>query len=59
MITDIELYPEFLRLKGKTYDYRIAYSAVQKMFLLPKPDEIHSQLVVSCGHVLAINKMHR
>lgn len=43
---DIDMHADFLRLRGKTYDYRIAYSQVQKLFLLPKPDDIHCQFVV-------------
>ncbi|GAA5929678.1 hypothetical protein JCM3775_006519 [Rhodotorula graminis] len=44
---DIDLYSDFMRLKGKTYDYRVTYTQVQRLFLLPKPDELHSQLVVN------------
>ncbi|GAA6004523.1 uncharacterized protein JCM10292_005655 [Rhodotorula paludigena] len=44
---DIDIYGDFMRLKGKTYDYRVAYTQVQRLFLLPKPDDIHSQLVVN------------
>ncbi|POY75542.1 hypothetical protein BMF94_1445 [Rhodotorula taiwanensis] len=44
---DIDIYDEFMRLRGKTYDYRVAYNQVQRLFLLPKPDDIHSQLVVN------------
>ncbi|TNY23134.1 hypothetical protein DMC30DRAFT_450742 [Rhodotorula diobovata] len=44
---DIDIYADFMRLKGKTYDYRVAYTQVQRLFLLPKPDEMHSQLVVN------------
>ncbi|KWU45585.1 FACT complex subunit POB3 [Rhodotorula sp. JG-1b] len=44
---DIDIYDEFMRLRGKTYDYRVAYTQVQRLFLLPKPDDIHSQLVVN------------
>ncbi|GAA5958801.1 hypothetical protein JCM21900_004768 [Sporobolomyces salmonicolor] len=44
---DIDIYPEFMRLRGKTYDYRVAYTQIQRLFLLPKPDDIHSQLVVN------------
>ncbi|BGP43577.1 FACT complex subunit [Rhodotorula kratochvilovae] len=44
---DIDIYSDFMRLKGKTYDYRVAYTQVQRLFLLPKPDDIHSQLVVN------------
>lgn len=44
---DIDLYPDFFRLRGKTYDYRINYQQVIKLFLLPKPDDIHGQFVVN------------
>ncbi|GAA5863656.1 hypothetical protein JCM8547_003683 [Rhodosporidiobolus lusitaniae] len=44
---DIDLYPDFMRLRGKTYDYRVTYPQIQRLFLLPKPDDIHSQLVVN------------
>ncbi|KAG5719278.1 FACT complex subunit POB3 [Termitomyces sp. T112] len=37
---DMDMYPEFLRLRGKTYDYKIDYSHINRMFLLPK-DELH------------------
>ena len=40
------MHGDFMRLRGKTYDYRISYSQVQKLFLLPKPDDIHCQFVV-------------
>jgi structure-specific recognition protein 1 len=46
-LVDIDLYPDFLRLRGKTYDYRVTYTQIQRLFLLPKPDDIHSQLVVN------------
>ncbi|KAF5382624.1 hypothetical protein D9615_003018 [Tricholomella constricta] len=35
---DMDMYPEFLRLRGKTYDYKIEYSHISRMFLLPKDD---------------------
>ncbi|GAA6060442.1 hypothetical protein JCM10212_000035 [Sporobolomyces blumeae] len=44
---DIDIYPTFMRLRGKTYDYRVAYTQIRRLFLLPKPDDIHSQLVVN------------
>ncbi|KAG8904601.1 FACT complex subunit [Tulasnella sp. 403] len=43
---DIDMFPTFLRLRGKTYDYKILYSSITRIFLLPKPDEIHVQLVI-------------
>lgn len=47
MSTDIDIYSDFMRLRGKTYDYRVTYQQVQRLFLLPKPDDTHTQLVVN------------
>ncbi|KZO96000.1 SSrecog-domain-containing protein [Calocera viscosa TUFC12733] len=43
---DLDVFPTFLRLRGKTYDYKILHTSVTRLFLLPKPDEIHIQLVI-------------
>ncbi|PWN43566.1 SSrecog-domain-containing protein [Ceraceosorus guamensis] len=43
---DIDMYPTFLRLRGKTYDYKVLYSSVTRLFLLPRPDDVHLQFVV-------------
>lgn len=43
---DIDMYSNFLRLRGKTYDYKVLYSSIQRLFLLPKPDDIHFNFVV-------------
>ncbi|ODQ65587.1 SSrecog-domain-containing protein [Nadsonia fulvescens var. elongata DSM 6958] len=43
---DIDMYPTSLRLSGKTYDYKIQYKNIQRLFLLPKPDEIHNLLII-------------
>ena len=40
------MYATFLRLRGKTYDYKINYDQVVKLFLLPKPDDAHVLFVV-------------
>ncbi|CAG8681792.1 10725_t:CDS:10 [Funneliformis caledonium] len=37
---DIEVFPTFFRLRGKTYDYKIQMKSVVNLFLLPKLDEI-------------------
>ncbi|TCD61214.1 FACT complex subunit [Steccherinum ochraceum] len=37
---DVDMFPEFLRLRGKTYDYKIMFSSIQRLFLLPK-DDLH------------------
>ncbi|WFD32966.1 FACT complex subunit [Malassezia sp. CBS 17886] len=44
---DIDLFPQFLRLRGKTYDYKILYSSITQLFLLPKLDDIHVLFVVA------------
>ncbi|KAG6813589.1 hypothetical protein H0H92_009633 [Tricholoma furcatifolium] len=36
---DMDMYPDFLRLRGKTYDYKIDYGHINRMFLLPKDDQ--------------------
>ncbi|KAJ1975741.1 FACT complex subunit [Dimargaris xerosporica] len=43
---DIDMFPTFLRLRGKTYDYKINYESVIKLFLLSKPDDLHMVFVI-------------
>ncbi|KAJ1984500.1 FACT complex subunit [Dimargaris cristalligena] len=43
---DIDMFPSFLRLRGKTYDYKISYESVIKLFLLSKPDDLHMVFVL-------------
>ncbi|EKM51652.1 uncharacterized protein PHACADRAFT_177070 [Phanerochaete carnosa HHB-10118-sp] len=35
---DVDMFRDFLRLRGKTYDYKILYTTIAKLFLLPKDD---------------------
>lgn len=44
---DIDLFSQFLRLRGKTYDYKILYSSITQLFLLPKSDDIHVLFVIA------------
>lgn len=44
---DVDMFPDFLRLRGKSYDYKILYGAIQKLYLLPKPDDVHVLFVIS------------
>lgn len=37
----LDMFPTFMKLHGKTYDYKILYKDVSKAFLLPKPDGVH------------------
>lgn len=43
---DIDMFSTFMRLRGKTYDYMVQYKHVQRLMMLPKPDDIHNILVV-------------
>ena len=43
----IDMFDSFLRLHGKSYDYKIDYTSVQKLFLLPKTDDAHILLVLA------------
>ena len=44
---EVELHAEFIRLRGKSHDYKINYIAINRMFMLPKPDEMHYSFVLS------------
>lgn len=44
---DVDMFADFMRLRGKTYDYKIMYSSIVKLFLLPRTDEIHVQFVIN------------
>ncbi|EGW33396.1 uncharacterized protein SPAPADRAFT_66363 [Spathaspora passalidarum NRRL Y-27907] len=43
---DIDMYPTSLRLRGKTYDYKIQYDQIDRIFSLPKPDETHHLIIL-------------
>ncbi|WBW72447.1 histone H2A-H2B chaperone, FACT complex subunit Pob3 [Schizosaccharomyces osmophilus] len=43
---DIDMYETSMRLRGKTYDYKVEYSSINRLFLLPKPDEQHVAFVI-------------
>lgn len=43
---DVDMFTEFLRLRGKTYDYKIMFTSISKLFLLPK-DDLHVLFIVS------------
>ncbi|KAJ3747416.1 SSrecog-domain-containing protein [Lentinula detonsa] len=36
---DVVMFKDFLRLRGKTYDYKIMFSKIARLFLLPKDDQ--------------------
>lgn len=43
----VELYGTFLRMHGKTYDYKIMYSNINRCFLLELPNGINTAFVIS------------
>lgn len=43
---DIDFYSTSLRLRGKTYDHKIQYQQIERIFSLPKPDDIHHLMVI-------------
>ena len=44
---DIKMYPTFLQLHGKTFDYKIAFTSILRLFLLPHRDNRQMFFVVS------------
>lgn len=44
---DIRIYPTFLHLHGKTFDYKIPYTTVLRLFLLPHKDQRQMFFVVN------------
>jgi len=44
---DIKMYTTFLQLHGKTFDYKVPYTSVLRLFLLPHKDGRQIFFVVS------------
>jgi len=42
----LDLYTTFLKLHGRTHDYKIMYKDINKGFLLPKPDGVYMAYVI-------------
>jgi structure-specific recognition protein 1 len=42
----IKVYPSFLQLHGKTYDYKIPHKSVMRLFLLPHNDQRQMLFVI-------------
>jgi structure-specific recognition protein 1 len=34
-------------MRGQKYDYKIRYDDINRLFLLPKPDEVHMAFVIA------------
>lgn len=44
---EMDLYISALRLRGKSYDYKIPYANIVRLFLLPRPDDSHVLMVLA------------
>ena len=44
---EADIYLNLIRLRGKSYDYKIPYSSILKIFLLPRPDDVHVAMVIA------------
>nr|ODN85743.1 FACT complex subunit POB3 [Cryptococcus depauperatus CBS 7841] len=42
----IEVYQDSIRLVGKSTDHRVPFTSIHRIFLLPKLDDLHVQLVI-------------
>ncbi|KAI8622010.1 structure-specific recognition protein-domain-containing protein [Chytriomyces sp. MP71] len=43
---EVDMFATFFRIRGKSNDYRILFNSIKRMFLLPKPDDLHTMFVV-------------
>jgi structure-specific recognition protein 1 len=48
----IDMHASYLRMHGKTYDYKILYKDISRFFLLDKPDDYHTAFVISLDNPL-------
>ena len=42
----VHMHASFLRLRGKSHDYKILYTSIKRLFLVPKPDDLHRLFVI-------------
>ena len=48
----IEMFDKYMKLHGKTFDYKILYTNVSGIYLLPKPDGYNMALCMTLEHSL-------
>ena len=41
------MYETSFGMRGKSYDYKIAYDTIKKFMSLPKPDEVHQLICIA------------
>lgn len=44
---DVDMYPNYIKLRGKAVDFKILYTSITRLFLLPKPDNVIVSFVMS------------
>lgn len=44
---DVDMYANYIKLRGRAVDFKILYSSITRLFLLPKPDNIIVSFVMS------------
>jgi structure-specific recognition protein 1 len=44
---EVDMFPNHIKLHGKSTDFKILYSSIKRLFLLPKPDEVLVSFVMS------------
>jgi structure-specific recognition protein 1 len=44
---ELIMYSNHLKLHGKTHDYKILYKDINRAFLLPRPDGVHMNYIIS------------
>lgn len=49
---DILMYETSFNLRGKTYDYKVQYKNIQRMFILPRTDDTHNIMVIQLSQPL-------
>ncbi|KAJ3071133.1 FACT complex subunit, partial [Rhizoclosmatium hyalinum] len=43
---EVDMFATFFRIRGKSNDYRIMFNSIKRLFLLPKPDDLHTMFVI-------------
>ena len=49
---DVEMFDKYMKLHGKTFDYKVMYTNVGALYLLPRPDGVNMALCVTLENPL-------
>ena len=42
----MDLHADHLRLRGKTHDYKILYTSINRLIIVPRPDDLYYNFIV-------------